>query len=116
AGYLLRGIVGYSAAPTLLESSAYVAYWIVVALVYLGIRSGKITAVSEPLRRAWRALLGRKTQPPADLESARPGPSGGLRDARTGYGLILKTFVRPAVSHALHAMQRDPRIQSDSSN
>ena len=68
AGYLLRGIVGYSAAPTLLESSAYVAYWIVVALVYLGIRSGKITAASEPLRRAWRTLLGRKTQPQADLE------------------------------------------------
>ncbi len=68
AGYLLRGIVGYSAAPTLLESSAYVAYWIVVGLVYLGIRSGKITAVSEPLRRAWRALFGRKTQPQADLE------------------------------------------------
>jgi len=68
AGYLLRGIVGYSAAPTVLESSAYVAYWIVVGLVYLGIRSGKITAVSEPLRRAWRALFGRKTQPQADLE------------------------------------------------
>ncbi len=68
AGYLLRGIVGYSAAPTLLESTAYVAYWIVVGLVYLGIRSGKITAVSEPLRRAWRALFGRKSQPQADLE------------------------------------------------
>jgi len=40
----------------------------VVGLVYLGIRSGKITAVSEPLRRAWRALFGRKTQPQADLE------------------------------------------------
>jgi high-affinity iron transporter len=68
AGYLLRGIVGYSASPTLLESTAYVAYWIVVCLVYLGIRSGKITAVSEPLRRAWHALLGRKAQPQADVE------------------------------------------------
>ena len=67
-GYLLRGIVGYSAAPTLLESSAYVAYWIVVGLVYLGIRSGKITVVSEPLRRGWRAVFGRETQPQADLE------------------------------------------------
>ena len=67
-GYLLRGIVGYNAAPTVLESAAYVAYWIVVVLVYLGIRTGKITVVSEPLRRAWHALSGRKGQPRADLE------------------------------------------------
>lgn len=61
-GYLLRGIVGYNAAPTVLEGVAYLAYWVVLVLVYLGIRTGKITAVAEPLRRAWRALTRRQTE------------------------------------------------------
>ena len=54
-GYLLRGIVGYSDAPTVLESVAYVAYWAFTLLVYLGIRTGKIVVVTEPLRRFWRS-------------------------------------------------------------
>jgi high-affinity iron transporter len=62
-GYLLRGIVGYSANPTVLEGAAYLAYWIVLILVYLGIRSGRIAIVSDPLRRAWRALVGRRREP-----------------------------------------------------
>jgi high-affinity iron transporter len=62
-GYLLRGIVGYSANPTVLEGAAYLAYWIVLILVYLGIRSGRIAIVSDPLRRAWHALVGRGREP-----------------------------------------------------
>lgn len=57
AGYLLRGILGYSDAPTVLESVAYVGYWIFTLLVYLGIRTGKISVVTGPLRRFWRALV-----------------------------------------------------------
>ncbi len=68
AGYLLRGIVGYSASPTLLEGVAYVAYWIVLILIYLGIRSGKIAIVAEPLRRAWHALIGRKREPNVEAQ------------------------------------------------
>lgn len=68
AGYLLRGIVGYNAAPTVLEGVAYVAYWIVVVLAYLGIRTGRIAVVTEPIRRAWRAITGRKSAPGADVE------------------------------------------------
>lgn len=63
AGYLLRGIVGYNDVPTILEGVAYLSYWIVLILVYLGIRSGRVAIVVEPLRRAWRALLGRKGEP-----------------------------------------------------
>lgn len=61
-GYLLRGIVGYSAVPTVLEVAAYLGYWAFVVVVYLGIRSGKITQVSDPLRRAWGALKGTRAQ------------------------------------------------------
>ncbi len=67
-GYLLRGIVGYDAAPTVLESVAYLAYWFVLILVYLGIRSGKITIVTEPLRRGWYAISGRRVEARAGIE------------------------------------------------
>jgi high-affinity iron transporter len=56
-GYLLRGVLGYNDAPTVLESVAYVGYWVFTVLVYLGIRTGKITVVTEPLRRVWRSLV-----------------------------------------------------------
>jgi len=68
AGYLLRGIIGYSDAPTLVEAAAYVGYWIVVILAYLGIRTGKITIVTAPLRRAWNAILGRRVSAGAEAE------------------------------------------------
>jgi len=68
AGYLLRGIIGYSDAPTVLEAFAYVGYWIVVILAYIGIRTGKIAVVTAPLRRAWDALTGRKASASADAE------------------------------------------------
>lgn len=68
AGYLLRGIIGYSDAPTVLEVVAYVGYWIIVILVYLGIRTGKITVITKPLRRGWRALVGREASASADAE------------------------------------------------
>lgn len=68
AGYLLRGIVGYSDAPTVLEVVAYVGYWIVVVLAYLGIRTGKIAIITVPLQRGWRALVGRKAPAGADAE------------------------------------------------
>jgi len=68
AGYLLRGIVGYTAAPTVLEVSAYVAYWIVLILVYLGIRTGKIAAVTDPLRRVWHRISRRGLQAHADVD------------------------------------------------
>jgi len=66
AGYLLRGILGYNAAPTVLEAAGYVAYWAVVIVVYFGIRGGRITAVTRPLRRVWSAISGRKE--PANVE------------------------------------------------
>lgn len=66
AGYLLRGIIGYSDAPTFLAVVAYAAYWIVVILAYFGIRTGKISVVTIPLRRAWAALTGRKAPAGAD--------------------------------------------------
>src|SRR5207249_1132120 len=68
AGYLLRGIIGYSDAPTVLEVVAYVGYWIVVLLAYMGIRTGKIEIVTAPLRRGWNALFGRKVVSSADAE------------------------------------------------
>ena len=67
-GYLLRGIIGYSDAPTVLEVSAYVGYWVVVLLAYLGIRTGKIAIVTVPLRRGWNALFGRKAVSSVDAE------------------------------------------------
>ena len=66
-GYLLRGIVGYNDAPTVLEAVAYVGYWAFTLLVYLGIRTGKITVVTEPLRRLLRSLV-----------PAREGASGEM--------------------------------------
>src|SRR5207249_11580306 len=72
AGYLLRGIIGYSDAPTVLEVVAYVGYWIVVLLAYLGIRTGKLGIVTAPLRRGWHALFGRKVGSSAAAESGRP--------------------------------------------
>ena len=68
AGYLLRGIIGYSDAPTLVEVAAYFGYWIVVILAYLGIRTGKITIVTAPLRRAWDAMLGRRVSAGVEAE------------------------------------------------
>ena len=56
-GYLLRGVVGYNDAPTVLESVAYLAYWAFTLLVYLGIRNGKIAVVTDPIRRFWRSLV-----------------------------------------------------------
>lgn len=68
AGYLLRGVVGYNDAPTVLESVGYVAYWAFTLLVYLGIRSGKIQVVVGPLRRAWRSLLPSGKSPSGGTE------------------------------------------------
>ncbi len=65
-GYLLRGIVGYNDAPTILESIAYVAYWTLITAVYLGIRSGKISIVTDPLRRFWRSLVARREGPASE--------------------------------------------------
>ncbi len=62
-GYLLRGVVGYNDTPTVLESAAYVAYWIFTLVVYLGIRTGKISIVTEPLRRLWRSLSPGRAEP-----------------------------------------------------
>lgn len=65
-GYLLRGVVGYSDAPTLLESVAYLAYWAFTLLVYLGIRNGKIALVTAPLHKFWRALDPRRSRVPGE--------------------------------------------------
>jgi len=62
-GYLLRGIVGYNDTPTILESIAYVAYWALITVVYYGIRNGKISVVTDPLRRLWRSLASRGESP-----------------------------------------------------
>lgn len=63
-GYLLRGIVGYNDSPTILEAVAYVAYWVFTVVVYLGIRSGRITVLTDPLRRFWRSVVpGRRKVP-----------------------------------------------------
>ncbi len=50
-GSLLRGIVGYSQSPTILQSAAYVAYWAFAIVVYLGIRSGRLSVIAARLRR-----------------------------------------------------------------
>src|SRR5207247_8721474 len=68
AGYLLRGILGYNAAPTVLEAAGYVAYWVVVILAYFGIRGGRITLVTRPFRRLWSAISGRKGSAKAEVE------------------------------------------------
>lgn len=67
-GYLLRGIVGYTDAPTVLEAIAYVGYWIFAAVVYLGIRTGKISLVTNPLRRFWRSIAPGRVKVPAETE------------------------------------------------
>ncbi len=67
-GYLLRGVVGYNDAPTLLEAGAYIAYWIFTILVYLGIRSGKISLVTNPIRRFWRSLAAGRKRIPGETE------------------------------------------------
>ena len=65
-GYLLRGVVGYNDSPTVLEAIAYVAYWVLTVIVYLGIRSGKIAVVTDPLRRFWRSLLPNRPRVPGE--------------------------------------------------
>lgn len=55
-GYILRGLIGYNDNPTQLEVVAYFAYWAFTGIMYWGIKTGKIEAVTRPLRRAWRAL------------------------------------------------------------
>ncbi len=67
-GYLLRGIVGYSDAPTVLEVVAYLGYWIFVVIVYRSIRSGRIVRVTGPLRRVWKTFAGSRTWVPAEQE------------------------------------------------
>lgn len=67
-GYLLRGIVGYADSPTLLEVFGYVGYWAFVAVVYLGIRTGRISLVTNPLRRFWRSVAPRRAEVSADSE------------------------------------------------
>ena len=67
-GYLLRGIVGYTDAPTVLEAFAYVGYWIFAAVVYLGIRTGKISLVTNPVRRFWRSLVPGRGKVPTETE------------------------------------------------
>lgn len=68
-GYLLRGLVGYNDDPTQLEVVAYAAYWAFAALVYWGIRSGKIAIVTRPLRAVWAALRRASRPSPADPRS-----------------------------------------------
>ena len=63
-GYLLRGIVGYNDSPTVLEAIAYVAYWVLTVVVYLGIRTGRIAWVTDPLRRLWRSLIPARRKVP----------------------------------------------------
>ncbi len=65
-GYLLRGIVGYNDSPTVLEAAAYVAYWILTVAVYLGIRTGRIALVTDPLRRFWRSLVPARSKVPGE--------------------------------------------------
>ena len=55
-GYLLRGLVGYNDNPSQLEVVAYAAYWAFTAMVWWGIRTGKIKIVTRPLRSAWAAV------------------------------------------------------------
>jgi high-affinity iron transporter len=65
-GYLLRGIVGYNDSPTVLEAVAYVGYWVLTVVVYLGIRSGKIALVTDPLRRFWHSLVPARAKVPGE--------------------------------------------------
>ncbi len=68
---VLRGLVGYSDAPTQLEVVAYFTYWAFAVLVYFGIRTGRISVVTRPLKSAWAAVkrsMGRTpaTKPESD--------------------------------------------------
>lgn len=55
-GYILRGLVGYNDNPTQLEVVAYLSYWLLTALLYAGVKTGRIAVVARPLRRAWAAM------------------------------------------------------------
>ncbi len=67
-GNLLSGLIGYNDAPTQLEVVAYFTYWAFTILVYLGIRTGKIEAVTRPLKDLWvRRVRGRT--PAADSKA-----------------------------------------------
>jgi high-affinity iron transporter len=68
AGFVLRGLIGYNDNPTWLEAVAYVSYWVFTALVYLGIKTGRIEIVTRPLRHAWAVLRRRSsaTKPEAE--------------------------------------------------
>ena len=70
AGFILRGLVGYNDNPTQIEVVAYGAYWAFTALVWWGIRTGKIEMVTRPLRQAWaaaRRMLGLTPGTDADV-------------------------------------------------
>jgi len=62
---VLRGLVGYSDAPTQLEVVAYFAYWAFAVLVYFGIRTGRISIVTRPLKNAWAAVKRSMGRTPA---------------------------------------------------
>ncbi len=62
---VLRGLVGYSDAPTQLEVVAYFAYWAFAILVYFGIRTGRISIVTRPLKNAWAAVKRSMGRTPA---------------------------------------------------
>jgi high-affinity iron transporter len=64
-GTLLRGIVGYNDKPTQLEAVAYLSYWLFVALVYWGMRTGKIEIVLRPFQTLWRRLTRKPKPAPA---------------------------------------------------
>ncbi len=58
AGYILRGLIGYNDNPTQIEVVGYVAYWVFSGILYWGIRTGKIEAVTRPFRQLWLSLRG----------------------------------------------------------
>ena len=60
-GALLRGVVGYNDNPRYPEAIAYLAYWVFVVLLYVGVRSGKIEILVRPLRNALRFLFGSRS-------------------------------------------------------
>lgn len=64
AGSLLRGVVGYSQHPTVLAAAAYVGYWAFAVLLYLGIRSGRLSGILARLRTP------RESVPPASAKES----------------------------------------------
>ncbi len=64
AGFILRGLIGYNDNPSQLEVAGYSAYWIFAAVMYVGIRTGKIEFVTRPLRRLW-GMIRRSPEPSA---------------------------------------------------